>query len=108
VDITYHPVFGEMESEEKVTIEFEGRILSARKGQTVASALMANGIYKLGISRKLLQGRGMFCANGRCCSCFMTINRREHVRACMTLVEEGMKLQAKAGDPDVRRAEDEC
>lgn len=97
-----HPVLGET-SKEEITLYFEGEPLKARKGQIVAAALMANGIKKLGVSRKLRQSRGLFCANGRCCSCFMTVNGLDHVLTCMTLAEEGMRISINNGDPDVRR-----
>ncbi|MFC7395342.1 (2Fe-2S)-binding protein [Scopulibacillus cellulosilyticus] len=100
--ILNHPVLGENRKEE-ITIFLNGKPLKARKGQTVAAALMANGIKKFGITRKLQQARGLFCANGRCCSCFMSVNGLDHVLACMTLAEEGMNIQLNEGDPDVRR-----
>jgi sarcosine oxidase, subunit alpha len=103
MDRVNHPVFGEVPFEAKITVYFEGTPLEVQKGQTVASALMANGVYTLGHSRKLSQPRGIYCSNGRCQSCLMTINEVEHVRACMTLVEEGMTIKRNSGDPDVRR-----
>lgn len=103
MEIINHPVLGELADTEPLTIYFEGQELKARPGQTVASALISSGVYKFGHSRKLVQPRGLFCANGRCCSCFMTVNGREHVRTCVTLVEEGMQIKKNMGDPDVRR-----
>ena len=103
MDITDHPILGKRSNEKLVTIAFEGKELKAWSGQTVASVLMANNIVRLGRSRKLLQPRGVFCGNGRCCSCFMTIDGREHVRSCMTPVAEGMQIRTNEGDPDVRR-----
>lgn len=103
MEIFHHPVLGELPVTDRVSIYFEGQELKARRCQTVASALMANGIYTLGVSRKLRQPRGVFCMNGRCFSCYMTINGTEHVRACTTLVEEGMTVERCMGDPDLRR-----
>ncbi len=102
-EIENHPVFGDLTSTKTVTIYFEGSKLPAREGQTVAAALMANGIYKFGHSRKLSQPRGMFCGNGRCQSCLVTIDGVEHVRSCRTLVRDGMIIQPCTSDPDVRR-----
>ena len=103
MDILEHPVLGKLSEEEKVAIYFEGQKLLARVGQTVASALIANGVYKLGQSRKLAQARGLFCGNGRCHSCLMTIDQVRNVRACSTLVKEGMEIKLNSGDPDFRR-----
>ena len=92
---------------EEVTFYFNGHLLKAKKGQTIAAALMANKIKKFGISRKLQQSRGLFCANGRCCSCFVSVNDLDHVLSCMTLVEEDMCVVSNNGDPDIRRGKDE-
>ncbi|ASK62417.1 sarcosine oxidase subunit alpha [Virgibacillus phasianinus] len=101
MDPFIHPIFGKSIKKE-VPFYFNGELLKAREGQTVAAALMANGIKKLGVSRKLQQSRGLFCANGRCCSCFVSVNELDHVLSCMTLVEKGMKVDSNNGDPNVR------
>jgi sarcosine oxidase, subunit alpha len=104
--IKNHPILG-ADSHPDINILFEGNKITAKKGETVAAALMANGIRQLGRSRKMNQTRGVFCANGRCCSCFMTIDGSEHMLACQTLVAEGMEVLRDTGDPDVRRNQDE-
>lgn len=96
-----HPVL-EGKFEKVINFYFNGKLLEAKKGQTIAAALMANGIKKFGNSRKLKQSRGLFCANGRCFSCFVSVNDLDHVLSCMTLVEEGMEVFPNNGDPDVR------
>lgn len=90
-----------------VTIYFEGASFLAREGQTVAAALMENGIYKFGQSRNLSQARGLYCAKGRCQSCLVTIDGVEHVRSCITLVRDGMIIKQSTGDLDVRRDSNE-
>lgn len=104
MDTFIHPILGNS-IEKDVSFYFDGNLLGAKEGQTIAAALMANSIKKLGISRKLQQSRGLFCANGRCCSCFVSVNGLDHVLSCMTLVEEGMKVDSNNGDPDVRSVE---
>lgn len=99
--IENHPVFGNRRLK-PVTIYFEGRPLKAYQNQSIAAALMANDEKKLGLSRKNVQARGLFCARGRCCSCYMTVNGEEHVRSCMTQVEEGMKIFLNNEDPQIR------
>ncbi|NWQ44603.1 (2Fe-2S)-binding protein [Bacillus sp. EB106-08-02-XG196] len=99
--IENHPVFGNT-LQEPVTIYFNDQPLKAYKQQSVAAALMANGVKKLGVSRKLVQPRGVFCSRGRCCSCYMTVNGEDHVRSCMTKVEDGMKIYPNLDDPKVR------
>ncbi|WP_449354189.1 (2Fe-2S)-binding protein [Virgibacillus natechei] len=96
-----HPVLGK-KVEEEITFYFNGQSLKARQGQTVAAALIANGIKKFGVSRKLFKARGLYCANGRCCSCFVTINGLEHSISCNRIVEEGMIVASTDGDPVIR------
>lgn len=100
--INNHPLLGKDFSKE-ITFFYEGKQLTARSGQTVASALMGNNIKMFGISRKLQQPRGLFCANGRCCSCFVTIDGLDHILSCMTRIEEGMQVSFNSGDPNIRR-----
>ena len=101
MQIIEHPILDKKFNEE-VTFYFNNQPFKAKKGQTVAAALMANSIRKLGASRKFNKARGIFCANGRCTSCFVTINELEHVLSCATLVEEGMRVSSNESDPDVR------
>ncbi len=95
-----HPVFGN-KLHEQVTIYFEGQPLKAYKHQSIAAALMANNVTKLGVSRKNVQARGLFCSRGRCYSCYMTVNGEDHVQSCMMRVEEGMEIFPNNEDPQI-------
>lgn len=103
MEIKNHPILGDLPKAKTVTIYFDETPVVAREGQTVASALMANGVYKLGHSRNSSQARGYYCGSGRCQSCLMTIDGVDHVRSCKTLVRDGMIVKQCTGDPDVRR-----
>lgn len=74
-----------------VTLQVDGRPVPARRGQTVAAALLAAGQRVLRHTRRAGKPRGMFCAMGVCFDCVMTINGEAGVRACMTRVEDGMQ-----------------
>ncbi|MFC0271761.1 (2Fe-2S)-binding protein [Metabacillus herbersteinensis] len=100
--IENHPVLGK-QLQEPVTIYFNKKPYKAYKQQTVAAALIANGEKKFGLSRKLIQSRGLFCSRGRCCSCYMTVDGEDRVRTCMKRVEEGMEIYPCLEDPEVRR-----
>ncbi|MCG7333714.1 (2Fe-2S)-binding protein [Sporosarcina sp. ACRSM] len=99
--INEHPIMNNHFNKD-ITFTYQGQTFIAREGQTLAAALFANGIKKLGVSRKFHKPRGLFCANGRCTSCFVTVNGLDHVLSCMTLVEEGMVIEANNSDPTVR------
>lgn len=98
--ITKHPVL-DKKFTKGVTFYFNGQKMFAFEGQTIAAALLANGIKHLGFSRKLRQPRGLYCARGRCTSCFVTVEELEHVLSCQTLVEDGMKVYTNNDDPDL-------
>src|SRR5690625_2964548 len=97
--IDKHPILGS-KFENEISFRFDGQTLKTREGQTIAAALMANGIKKLGVSRKLNQPRGLFCASGRCTSCVVTVDGLEHVLSCQTIVEDGMDIYSANSDPD--------
>lgn len=76
-----------------VTLTVDGRPLEARAGDTVAAALVAVG--RLGF-RTTLRGRaprGVFCGMGICFDCVVTVNGVSGVRACVTPVAEGMRVE---------------
>jgi sarcosine oxidase subunit alpha len=102
MNIVTHPVLGNLPQAENVAIYFKGKKILARDGQTVAAALISNGIYQFGHSRNLAQSRGLYCGNGRCQSCLVTIDGINHIRSCQTLVRDGMVIETAEGDPDVR------
>ena len=75
-----------------VTLQLDGVPLPARRGQTVAAAMLAAGERVLRRTRNAGKPRGLFCAMGVCFDCVMTINGQAGVRACMTKVEDGMQV----------------
>jgi len=68
---------------ERVAIDFEGRILDGRPGETLAAALTAAGIRDLRLSQSE-QPRGIFCGMGVCEECLVEIDGLANQRACMT------------------------
>ena len=88
------PMTGEsLDRDKPVTIFFQGKALEAYAGETVASALMANGVKVFSRSFKYHRPRGPFCMSGQCGRCAMTVNDRPQVRTCQTLVAEGMRVE---------------
>ncbi|MFZ4625504.1 MAG: (2Fe-2S)-binding protein [Rhodoferax sp.] len=68
---------------------FEGQTLQARPGESVAAALLANGIRHW---RNAEDGspRGLYCGVGQCWECRCIIDGRPNVRACTSEVIEGL------------------
>lgn len=86
-----------------MTLFVDGAPVPARRGQTVATALLAQGRRVLRNTRNGGRPRGLFCAMGVCFDCVMTIDGLQGTRACMTTVEDGMQVRTptrfEGGDP---------
>jgi NADPH-dependent 2,4-dienoyl-CoA reductase/sulfur reductase-like enzyme len=78
-----------------IEIEFEGRRIEARAGESLAAALAAHGILALRTTRAAAE-RGMFCGMGVCQDCLVEIDGRPEQRACMTKVERPLKVRREA------------
>jgi len=89
--IATHPILSIPERE---TIEFtwQGRKLQAQAGETIATALFANGIRTFGYHPKDGSPQGIFCANGQCAQCTVIADGLP-LKSCMTLVQPGMAVE---------------
>ncbi len=76
-----------------VTILFEGRPLACRPDQTLAAALWNHGIRVLSRSPKYGRPRGVTCARGHCTGCLVRVDGVPNVRACRTVVRDGMRVE---------------
>jgi len=94
--ISEHPILEEKRGEE-ITFTFEGSELTGYEGETVAAALIANGIKVFRHSPKDNRPRGLFCAIGNCSSCLMNVNGKPNVRTCMTQLKQGMEVRRQKG-----------
>lgn len=99
--IENHPVL-QFDRGEKVTFFYNGQEIEGYTTETIAAALHAAGIRRLGHSPELHRPRGLFCAIGNCSSCFMTVNGQPNVRICVTRVEAGMKVEEQDGKGKVQ------
>ena len=81
---------------------FEGKPMTARKGDTVASALFRNGVRVFGRSSKYHRPRGYRCGMGHCSACAMRVDGLPGVRTCVTPVREGMTVAREHAWPGAR------
>lgn len=74
-----------------VTLSINGRSLRALSGVSVAAALAQAGVP----ARRSVSGqpRAPLCGMGVCFECRVRIDGQAHVRACLTTVREGMKVE---------------
>ena len=91
-----HPVL-EFDRGEKVTFFYNGQPVEGYTTETIAAALHAAGVRKLGESSQLHRPRGLFCAIGNCSSCFMNVDGEPNVRVCVTKVRAGMQVNEQQG-----------
>ena len=80
-------------------IEFEGRAVRARHGDTVASALIAAGVQVLSRSLKFHRPRSVFCLSGSCGSCLMRIDGQPNTRSCQVKAEPGLRCERQNAWP---------
>ena len=74
-----------------VTIYLDGNAIEAFEGETVAGALLRQGIRFF--SRHPVEDRNStaFCMMGICHECCMEINGQQNRQACLTPVREGLR-----------------
>jgi len=82
----------------QIQILVDGNPVTAYEGETVAATLIANSQFTFRYTAKCGSPRGVYCGIGLCHECRMVINDVPNVRACMTLVEPGMKVQSQNND----------
>jgi sarcosine oxidase subunit alpha len=92
--IEHHPVLGLQEKRKPISFNFNGVTYQGLEEDTVASALLANGIRTLRYQEEKGTPRGIYCNIGHCFECRITVNDTEGVRACLTLVQEGMEIKS--------------
>ena len=90
--ILKHPILGDLPNIKRVPIQYMGKRIEALEGDTIAAALLAAGYRTFRRTPKKREPRGLFCAIGCCTDCVVTVNGRPNVRACVTPVEEGMRI----------------
>ena len=94
--IQEHPILGDAPARRKVPIRYMGQTIEALDGETIAAALLAAGYRRFRTTSKRGESRGLFCAIGSCSDCIVTVDGTPNVRACTTLVEDGMEISSDA------------
>jgi sarcosine oxidase subunit alpha len=93
----------ELRPSEVIAFRFDGHRHSGLGGDTVASALVADGVDVLSRSFKYHRPRGVLCASGRCPNCLVDVDGEPNVRACVTPIAPGMTVRSQNAWPSVRR-----
>ncbi len=91
--IEKHPILA-FERGKPITFYFNGIEMQGYEGETIAAALLANGVKVFTHSTKYNRPRGFFCGIGKCSSCLMRVNGVPNVRTCITPLQEGMIVES--------------
>ncbi len=97
---------GLIDRSRRLNFSFDGRSLAGHPGDTLASALLANGVWLLGRSFKYHRPRGIWGAGAEEPNAFLDLRlgRRQiaHCLATATELEEGMMARSLGGWPGRR------
>jgi sarcosine oxidase subunit alpha len=94
----------------EVGFTFDGKPVTGLEGDTIGSALFANGRRTFSRSFKYHRPRGLLCCAGQCPNCLVQVDGSPGVRACTEPLREGMQVEHMNASPsldfDVMRATD--
>ena len=79
-------------ADDRVTISVDGAPVEARRGQSIAGALLAGGSTAWRGAARDGRPRGLFCGIGVCFECLVTVDGAPDVRACQRRVAEGQRV----------------
>jgi len=92
--IVDHPVLGKLSDRKEITFTFDGQTYTGYEGDTIASALLANGVRTLRVHEESGKPRGIYCNIGHCFECRVNVNDEPGVRACLTEVKDNMVVKS--------------
>lgn len=92
--IVHHPILGDMTDRKQVTFTFNQKVFEGFEGETIAAALLANGVRTLRLQEESGSPRGIYCNIGHCYECRVTVDGKIGVRACLTAIHEGMDVRS--------------
>ena len=82
---------------EAVGFSFEGTAMRARTGDSVAAALLANGVGVFRTTGVSGEPRGPYCMMGVCFECLVVIDGVGSRQACLVPVRDGMEIGRQTG-----------
>lgn len=92
--IVEHPILGKLEDKNNVSFTFNNKVYQGLEDESIAAALLANGIRTLRYHEESGSPRGIYCNIGHCYECRVIVNGKQGVRACLTPVKAGMVIES--------------
>ena len=87
----------EAERPATLSIEVENRIVTAREGQTLATALLGAGVVPFRHTAVSSAPRAPLCLMGVCFDCLVEVDGAQNVQSCMVEVRQGMQVCLPTG-----------
>lgn len=84
---------GTFERGEPIEFTVDGVATRAYAGETIAAALLAGGVSAFRTTETRGEPRSYYCGMGICFECLVRVDGRQNVRACMTRVRAGMRVE---------------
>ena len=81
----------------RVNVTINGQPAQVPAGETVAAAVLAQGLPYTRTTPVSATPRAPFCLMGVCFECLMVIDGKANLRACMVQVKEGMRIESQRG-----------
>jgi predicted molibdopterin-dependent oxidoreductase YjgC len=95
--VTAQRIDGDIARGRAVQISIDDEMVQCFEGETLAAAMLTARGPNFRTSPRLGVPRSFYCGIGVCFECAVTINGRPNVRACQTLVSDGMQVQSQVG-----------
>ncbi|WP_099159238.1 (2Fe-2S)-binding protein [Virgibacillus ndiopensis] len=92
--ILEHPVLGNLQDNKYISFTFNNKNYEGLESESIAAALLANGIRTLRYHEESGSPRGIYCNIGHCFECRVTVNGTQGVRACLTPLQAGMVIES--------------
>jgi predicted molibdopterin-dependent oxidoreductase YjgC len=90
-------------SGESVAFTLDGKPMTARGGDSVAAALLANGVAHCRTTPVSGSPRAPYCMMGVCFDCLVTIDGVGNKQGCLVPVRAGMAVQTQIGKREAGR-----
>jgi sarcosine oxidase subunit alpha len=84
-----------IDAAQTIAFRYKNKTFEGLSGDTVATALYANGIRIFSRSLKYHRPRGLYSLDGECSNTCMQVNGIPNVRTENTLLEDGMRVKAQ-------------
>ncbi|MEC8338432.1 MAG: (2Fe-2S)-binding protein [Planctomycetota bacterium] len=78
-----------------ITFTFDGQVIEAFEGETVAAALLASGVQAMRKTSRKGEPRGLFCNMGICFDCLVEVSGNTNQRGCQFPVTDGLEIKSQ-------------